>query len=136
TGSPLVLHVARPQHVPVGNRSGIIERLFTGASVQTILEIRITIRNLLAKERPWLQKQVGDRRARTSAWNSAVKGKGAKEALWAKDREPRPEQRTLRAGPDRLEFPADLQSVLGARVGKILRDLAVLFVIGANTTHT
>src|SRR5580704_9734890 len=103
-GSPLILNVAGPQEVPIGNRGGVIEHLFAGAGVQTSLEIRITVRNLLVrvKERPWLQKQVGHRCSWPERWS--IEGRGAKEALRAKNPEPRTEQGNLGAGPDRLYF--------------------------------
>src|SRR5262249_23519323 len=103
--------------MPVRNGSGIIENLFTGTCVKAILKIGVTRRNLLAKQRPWLQEQKSHRGSRPEN----IKGWGTKKALWAENREAWAEQSYLGASPDGLDLPSKFEGVIAASVGQIIR---------------
>src|SRR6478672_1077638 len=135
-GSPLVLYEARPHKVPVGNRGGVVEHLFTGAGVQAMLKVGVARRNLLAEQRPRLQEKESHRRARTRARDDgAVEWRQTEEALRAENRESRGEQCDLRVGPDRLDFAAKFEGVTAPSVGQVVRQLEALLVVTANAAH-
>ena len=103
--------------MPIGNRSSIVEHLFTWAGVKAILKIGVARRDRLPEQRAWLQEQESHRGSRSES----IKGWSTKKALWTENREAWAEQSDLGAGPDGLDLASELESVIAASVGQVIR---------------
>ena len=125
--------------MPVRDGSCVVEYLLTGPSVEAVLEIGIARRNLLAKQRPWLQEEKGHGRAGTRARDAVCRGRieweNAEETLRGEHPEAGAEQCHLCVGPDRLDLTAKLEGMVAADVGQVIRRLEVLFFVEVNTAH-